>query len=597
MTGTEVAAIFRDEPLSADSDEQRRALPGLPIRSDLALVACAVALIGLETLAYTVHGPFEWTAARLWALGGCGFLALGSVAVVRAALSAARDRCLTSLIMVLAIFFVALWGISGVDHVQIQHEATQEIADGLEAAQQPAWSYTGVGFLGYPSRQYLVAAIPSMLLGRGLPALRLGFALPFLFGALLFWAGAREWWLGLPGGGTAAALVTLSVPAFPYAIDHLRWYEQTVFPLAATLAVAGWLLIAVRRPTVAALLGLGWIGALLGCSYTPALASAGLLAVSLMWLAAASWRRAERGLALGWLAAVVTTVGVTALSFLTRLDLFKEVDHPTFKAELAGSLREAFAIFLFGSPRLFLPPALFLPIIAVIVLGLIGRLQLPGLAIAWWTLAVIVTAAVLSGYANPPPSFGLHRALVVIPPLLLLTGWTGLRFLAKRSAPCTARAVLAIMVVLVVGQSAWNLATLDREYRPKLHEVVLADMLEQGRRLEIGSDARPTVVLLTGRGEIDNAKDYLMYFYPGHRIVWSVEEAATLDPTLGPVFVYADADIPPAGSLSWLDPENGDLIVYDRPGSPHRMIRWALNAGATVPVDARGSAAPPTSER
>ena len=133
MTGTEVAAIFRDEPLSADSDEQRRALPGLPIRSGLALVACAVALIGLETLAYTVHGPFEWTAARLWALGGAGFVAMGGLAIARAAAGAIRDRCLTSLIMILVVCFVALLGISGIDHVQIQHEATQQIADGLNA--------------------------------------------------------------------------------------------------------------------------------------------------------------------------------------------------------------------------------------------------------------------------------------------------------------------------------------------------------------------------------------------------------------------------------------------------------------------------------
>jgi len=597
VTGTEIAAIFRDEPLSADSDEQRRALPGLPIRRGLALVGCAVALIGLETLAYTVHGPFEWTAARLWALGGAGFVAMGGLAIARAAAGAIRDRCLTSLIMILVVCFVALLGISGIDHVQIQHEATQQIADGLNAAQQPGWSYTGVGFLGYPNRQYLIAAVPSLVLGRDLTALRLGFALPFLFGALLFWAGARESWRRLPGGSAAAALAALSVPAFPYAIDHLRWYEQTVFPLSVTLAAAGWLLIATRRPTVPVLLGLGWIGALLGCSYTPALASTGLLAAALLWLAGTSWRTHERGLALGWIATVATIVAITALSFLTRLDLFKEVDHATIKAELAGPLREALAIFLFGSPKLFLPLALYLPIMVVIVLGLIGRLRLPGLAIAWWTLAVVATTAILRGYADPQPSFGMHRALVVVPPLLLLTGWTGLHFLQGRGAPRTPRAVLAPVTVLVVAQVAWNLAMLDREYRPKLHEVVLTDMLEQGRRLEIGSDARPTVVLLTGRGEIDNARDYLMYFYPGHRIVWSVEEAATLDPTLGPVFVYADADIPPAGSLSWLDPEDGDLIVYDHPEFPHRMIRWALNAGTTAPADAKGSAAAPKSER
>ena len=416
--------------------------------------------------------------------------------------------------MVLAVSFVALWGISGIDHVRLQHEATQEVAAGLDATQQPGWNYTGVGHLGYPNRQYLIAAVPSLVLGRGLPALRLGFALPFLFGAFLFWSGAREAWSRLPGGGTAAALAALSVPAFPYAIDHLRWYEQTILPLAITLAAAGWLLIAVRRPTVPALLGLGWIGALLGCSYTPALASSALLAAALVWLAATSWRRAERGLALGWLAVATIELGLAALSFLTRLDLFKPAGE-TVKAGLAGPLVEAFTIFLFGTPRLFLPPALFLPVMAVILLGFVGRLRLPGLAVAWWTLSVIVTATIFTGYSIRPPSFDMLRALVVIPPLLLLAGWTGLRLVDERCPRWSPRAGLAALTVLVLGQVAWNFAALDREYRPELHEVVFADLVEQGQRLNIASDSRPTVVLLTGRGEIDNAGDFLVYFYPG----------------------------------------------------------------------------------
>jgi hypothetical protein len=164
-------------------------------------VAISAAVVGLEALAYLVHGPFEWTAARLWALGGCGFVGLGVVAIARAVAGSVRDRCLTSLIMVLALGFVALWGISGVDHVQIQHEATQQIADGLEASQQPGWGYTGIGFLGYPNRQYLVTAVPS-LPRRGLPALRLGFALPFCSAFVL--AGARAA-VEAAGGGAAAA--------------------------------------------------------------------------------------------------------------------------------------------------------------------------------------------------------------------------------------------------------------------------------------------------------------------------------------------------------------------------------------------------------
>ena len=587
MSGLEGAAISGEAPPPPDPGSPGGRPPDLSTRRGLAVMACAIIVIGLETLAYLVHGPFEGTAARLWALGGCGFVGVGVAAIARAVAGAIRDRCLTTLIMAPAVCFVALWGITGVEHVQLQHEATQEVAAGLGGAQESGWNYTGVGHLGYPNRQYLIAALPSLFLGRGLLALRLGFALPFLFGAFLFWAGARDAWSRLPGGGAAAALATLSVPAFPYAIDHLRWYEQTIFPLAATLAAAGWLLIAIRRPSVTALLGLAWIGALLGCSYTPALASSGLLGVTLLWLAASSRRPTERRLAMGWMSVAAITVGFAALSFITRLDLFKEVDQTTVKAELAGPLREAFAIFLFEVPKLFIPPALYLPIMAIVVLGLVGRLQLPGLAIAWWTLAVVATTAILRGYADPPPSFGMHRALVVIPPLLLLTGWTGLHCLRERAAPRTPRAILAVLTILVLVQVAWNLASLNREYRPTLHEIVLADMIDQGRRLKIARDSRPTVVLLTDTSEFDNISDYLVYFYPGHRVVRLVEEAADLD-RRGSVFVYADADAASslAATLPWLGAQAGALIEYEHPEFPRRMLRWALNRvppGASEP--------------
>lgn len=418
MTGVGIPAIVHVAPAPVQPGESNGNPSSFPTRRGFALVACAAAVIGLEALAYLLHDPFEWTASRLWAIGGVGFVALGLVAIARAA-----------------------------------------------------------------------------------------------------------------------------------------------------------------------------AGALLGCSYTPALASSGLLSVTLLWLAAGSWRRAERGLALGWLAVAVITVGFAALSFLTRLDLFKEVDQTTIKTDLAEPLLEAFTIFLFGTPRLFLPPALYLPVMAALVLGLIGRLRLPGIAVAWWTLAVIVASTVLTGYSIRPPSFDLLRALVVIPPLLLLTGWTGLRSLRDRAAPRAPRAVLGVLTVFVVVQVVWSLAALERDYRPRLHEIVYADMVEQGRRLGIASDSRPFVVLLTDSSELDNAGDFLMYFYPGHRLLRSAEEASSIDPGSAPLFVYADADADAPGSLPWLEGRDGVLVEYNHPEFPRRLTRWVWSAPAPGSPDASSPAA------
>jgi hypothetical protein len=112
-------------------------------------------------------------------------------------------------------------------------------------------------------------------------------------------------------------------------------------------------------------------------------------------------------------------------------------------------------------------------------------------------LAVIVAATVLIGYSIPPPSFDMLRALVVIPPLLLLAGWTGLRCLRDWAAPRTSRAMLGVLGVLILVQVAWNLAALDREYRPTLHAIVLADMVDQGRRPGIIECVNPALFCLS----------------------------------------------------------------------------------------------------
>jgi hypothetical protein len=116
-------------------------------------------------------------------------------------------------------------------------------------------------------------------------------------------------------------------------------------------------------------------------------------------------------------------------------------------------------------------------------------------------------------------------------------------------------------------------------------------MLEQGGRLEIASDSRPSVVLLTGSSELDNAGDFLMYFYPGHRLLRSAEEASSLDLSSAPLFVYADADADALGSLPWLEGRDGTLVEYNHPEFPSRLTRWAWNAPAPGSPDASSPAA------
>jgi len=543
------------------------------MRSSLTLVVTAVLLVGLETLAYLKGGPFLWFAARLWALMGLGFLILAIPEIARSVAGAVRERSVVSLVMVMLVGFTTLWGIGGVDHVQLQHEAPQEVTRGLNDLEFPDWSYTGARHLGYPDRQYLIVAAPSLVVGRGLLGLRLGFALAFFLGALLFWSGARALWDEYPRGHGAAALAALAVVAFPYAVKHLHWYEQTTLPLAFTMAATGWLMITLRRPSVVNWLGVAWIGALLGTSYTPALGPWGLLLVVLLCLSGSAWRNGEPSTGLNRLAVAVVVAGFGALSFLTRTDLVRE-HGDVVRPDPIESILEAFSIFFLSSPTAFFPVVLILPMLTVLVLGLVGRLGLPGLAVSWWTVGIVVAGIGLAGYAVSGPDFGMHRAQVVIPPLLLLAGWSILRLKAAGSPTRLARVGFVVVGLVITGQAVWTVLESYRRYRPMLRELVYSELLDRAALCGLEGEDPVVVLILSQRNEFLNTGDFLRYFLPGHVTVRTLERFAALESEADLVFLIADPEVDPSQVPAVIDPASMTTISIVNPYDPHEVFIW-----------------------
>lgn len=551
----------------------------LPLGKALVLLVGAFVVSSLEALAYLIGGPFEWLAARLWLLTGVGLVCLGTFEIGRALVADARRSRLLTLLMMCAVLVVSLWGVTGVEHVGLHHEATQQVARGLESFGEPGWNYTDWGFIKYPNRQYLLTAIPSALRGRGITTLRLGYALPFLFGILVFWAGVRQSWSNAPYGIQLAALTALAVLAFPYAVRYLRAYEQAVLPLSLTLIAAGWLLMTLQRPTMAALIGLSWIGALLGCSYTPSLGSWFALIIALVWLAGRTLRQRNTAAALSWVAVLVVTVSFGLLSFVTRWDLFVGREHGVNR-DAWTHLQQAFLIFFVGEPLVYIPPVLYLPIVAALLLGLAGRLGSARLVTSWWVIAVIVAANVLAGYAAPPPDLAMHRTLIVVPLLLLLSGSLGLAFLRRLDGGRLGSSVIAVLALLVTLQVVWNLVEVTREYRPGLREFVYSDMLEQARLVGAHAGQSVNVVLISQHLELGNAEDYLEYFFPNHTIERSLDGACSMDVSEALTIAYVDATLWQPGLPAWADRDSATTITYEqRDGLYHasyEMVRFVI---------------------
>ncbi len=529
------------------------------------LVAAAVVFSLLEVAAYLLGGWFSWLAARLWAACSVAF-GLGSVALVaRALLRDLRRFRVTPVVLIAVAAFVAFWSIGSADHVIINHEACQEVAAGLDALASSDLSYTGTGFLGYPVRQYILVAGPAVALGRSLLALRLGYALVFFVAVLVCWAGLRK---GLEGNAQASAIASLTVLSFftfPYIPDFARLYEQIIIPFSLTALATGWLLLADEEPKPLRLAALSWVGCMLGTSYTPSLAALGLLAVVILGKITNALRDRHLGTAVAWAMVLLPPLVFTGMAATVRRDL--RFDH-VGGADLAGmwsALRDGISVVFLGEPRLFMSPLLLLPIGVYLLVAVLFGAGVRHAVTAWWVLATLAAAVILRGYASPPPEFALHRALVIIPPLMVgMLAW--LLKVGGAWRPWIPRPVIASMAVVLTAATLVNVHASVRRWPSGLRDMVVADLAREVEALDLGEDAQPAFVALTARHDLDNIGDYLQYFLPAATIVRSADDVD--EKQSGPILIYADQGRwPPELRTAGILPQRE--VIFDNPYTGH----------------------------
>ena len=496
----------------------------------LALLA-GVALTGIEAMAYLKHDAWSLIASRVWVVHGTACLVFTVVAVAGVLREDLRTKNLVVPLAIAWIAFLTFWRVGSFTNAQVNHEATQQVAEALRGAAQPDLRYTSSAFLGYPVRQYLLAAVPSMLMGRGLASLRLGYGAPFFLGVLVFYAGLRRHFRREDPRGFASGLSILLLTLFPYLVEYLRRFEQTILPVSFTLQTLGWLLLVLEGAHLSGLFGLVWAGSLLGTSYTPSLASWLLLCGVLIVLIVRAGQIGGATASVFWLAPTIPIVGFGLLSFVTREDLFKPGQDTIGIESGFEKLSEGFRVFFLGEPRSFVDPLLLLPVVVYLAMALVGRFGRLQFVLSWWAIGVVGVAVCLKGYAAPPPPFAIHRAIVVRPVLIfgLLrtalgrgTRWTGL---------LTLRA--SVLSAAVIGAfSLSDLFAVRESYRPRLVEHVLADLVQVAHERGAPLESISRVGIVSASPDLENAHDYLVYFCPNavERRTWADVVSFSTDP-------------------------------------------------------------------
>lgn len=249
-----------------------------PSRFVILAVFAAVTIL-LELAAYIFGGAASVIASRVWMAGVVIFAAAFLFTAVYQLISDIKGKryLIMAVFLLILAFFVIQIGNYGLS--DLSYEATQETVAGLEAFDQTDWNYTGKGFIQYPVKQYLINAIPSLILGRSFFALNLGFALPFLTGLIMLFIELRRF-LAAKGIDEKYALLPVFMISFsPYIDEFYYIFEQTITPVSYVMIIIALFLRAVRKPCLGTFVLLTSCVSMLPFLYTPALAFMGLFIV------------------------------------------------------------------------------------------------------------------------------------------------------------------------------------------------------------------------------------------------------------------------------------------------------------------------------
>ena len=379
-------------------------------------------------------GMLRALAARAWI--ACTALILVSV-LIHAVLPFFRRSFWSSpdLCWYLAAFFVpvalVLFDVNGYAYTQINDEGLQQVTSGLGLMSgRKDLGLFSVGFLGYPTRQYLLAAMPSRIFGKGLVTLRLGFGGFYLLGYLSFLSCAlrylesRKAWRPMLLASLAGELVALG----SYPLLFARLFEQTIVPLSVTLLFLSGLLLFLARPRPFSGLWFIWALGIMPYSYTPSLAAWVLGMAVLAYLAHSGPKGMRAPLVVGLAYGAVTLA--VALAVQVRGNLLPSRllaaglagDHAS---GLSGGGPAAWASrFLnglhstFGIEESLVPAPLALGILFILVHSL-RRSDYRVLALCLWAAVAVVLSLALKGYWQRVPEFDIQRAMVILPPLSL----------------------------------------------------------------------------------------------------------------------------------------------------------------------------------
>jgi len=158
------------------------------------ILGLVVILCLLEIGAYLTQGVIPVIASRAWALMGVTYFAATGMLIGGSLLSDLRKGKVVFALLVIGLGIMVFYRLGDIYHLAINYESAGQLASFLKYnIHKPDWAYTLTAYLGYPARQFIIPAIPSLLFGNDVFWLQFGYAILFYSGVLCFFSGVRDY--------------------------------------------------------------------------------------------------------------------------------------------------------------------------------------------------------------------------------------------------------------------------------------------------------------------------------------------------------------------------------------------------------------------
>lgn len=494
-----------------------------------------IALILLESSAFIFNANWSIFASRLWMTGWVLCALSISGYFVMAVISDIKSKNFIAIFGLIFVCGLLIYPLGKMDRMVLGQDATQQLAAGLAAFSIPDWNYTGTAFLGYPNRQYLIAALPAFFSGRSVMALQLGFAYPFYLGLMMFYASLRYWTSSLRLTPALAIISLTSLFVFPYLTEYYLYFEHTLFPVCFTLQAIGWLLFMLKKPNLLNGAGLLWTCTmLLGC-YTTALGSLALFIVIIFLLGiyalypSAKLKFNDLDKKLFFALCITISTALILLLLLSLWDGRSDRIANTRSENLIESLvamKEGYAIYFLNKPAVF--TGIFaIPIMIYLILSMSFRLRFINFIVSSWIIAIVGMTQFLKGYSIYAPSTSMSRALITIPVVVLAISMTSILFLENRKMKVHSL-LLGMLLVTNLCFGTYNLT------KPMMQgdgakyfaagilqptKYLIEDMIQVAHANKINQLDPLVIVYYTDSIWRSNLKDYTCYTFPNATVI------------------------------------------------------------------------------